>query len=81
MTIQDKIAALPPKAGSSGYFPSAAARAERAEAERDLALEVLRSMVKGAEWTTSDNQARQCDCADCDDARALLAACGGESRE
>ena len=72
MTIQDKIAALPPEVTNSnyGWLPERVyfeKCVERAEAERDLALEALRFT--------------QCLCSAhfmCDRC-AVLRACGGES--
>jgi hypothetical protein len=99
MTIQDKIAALPPSpsippvagvaggpAEDRGWKYYAFDRAARLEAERDLALEVLR---KAKEHCTNchgngaylDLDGLWNDCRYCDEARAVLAACGGESRE
>jgi hypothetical protein len=98
--IQDKIAALPPKCppfeivnGEVRYrYPE---RLFRAEAERDLALEVLRAaiendggseMVEGAEFgvrvccTVRDYKDHKPDCW-VPAARAVLSACGGEGRE
>jgi len=81
MTIADKIDAWPPKpiwenysmAIRDSYLATARyqeARAERAEAERDLALEVLRYAVDNPEFDSAKFDA---------DARAVLAACGGEA--
>jgi len=89
MTIQDKIAALPPKCpsfeivnGEVRYrYPE---RLFRAEAERDLALEVLRNLDKALsaippgrysvreiqDWMNATAPAVF-------DARAVLAACEG----
>jgi hypothetical protein len=88
MTIQDKIGALPIPAGPF-FKPHSMwlqAKLRRAEAERDLALEVLR---KAKEYCTNcqgngaylDADGLWNDCRYCDEARAVIAACGGESRE
>jgi hypothetical protein len=88
MTVADKIAALPPKCpsfeivnGEVRYrYPE---RLFRAEAERDLALEVLRDLMHYA----AENSAGVLSCYEeyqadeIKNARAVLAACGGESRE
>jgi hypothetical protein len=74
MSIQDKIASWPPKAGP--FFKPHSIwlqkKLRRIEAERDLALEVLRYAVDNPEFDSAKFDA---------DARAVLAACGGESRE
>jgi hypothetical protein len=77
MTIQDKIAALPPKCpsfeivnGEVRYrYPE---RLFRAEAERDLALEALREARREVSiWLTPD-------CEMLVKIDAVIAACGGE---
>jgi hypothetical protein len=84
MTIQDKIAALPPKRVDLEWNMPDDEKVEyyrdnylRAEAERDLALVMLRRLADAGsslaglpDWPEA-----------LDDARALLAACEGESRE
>jgi hypothetical protein len=83
MTVQDKIAALPPKCpsfeivnGEVRYrYPE---RLFRAEAERDLALEVLRNFLEHSDGCqTILSTDLPCTCG-ANDARAVLAACGGE---
>jgi len=87
--IQDKIAALPPIPEASSYansFFALEARhaiALRTKAERDLALEVLRGVIDSPRHMPLREQERLgTECPKCRaivDARALLAACGGES--
>ena len=96
MTIQDKIAALPPKAIGPSLYKTLSAyfavRTGRAEAERDLALEVLRNAYRELnEIHARDGVPYTCDgwkssvsqewfTQVVEDARAVLAACGGESK-
>jgi hypothetical protein len=83
--IQAKIAALPPKRVDLEWNMPDDEKVEyyrdnylRAEAERDLALEVLREMVA---VYSGQLQNDGCYTVLDDQARAVLAACGGESRE
>jgi hypothetical protein len=85
MSIQDKIASWPPKAGPF-FKPHSMwlqAKLRRAEAERDLALEALRDLLDdmALEHSTKNYDVYQVPKEAVADARAVLAACGGESRE
>jgi hypothetical protein len=87
MTIQDKIAALPRKPGMWEY-PTGdrvalpyEAWIDRIAAERDLALEALRDLLDdmALEHSTKNYDVYQVPKEAVADARAVLAACGGES--